>query len=597
VASYNGDLYVAGEFDGIGFDSASNIARWNGSFWSASFGGLTDEFGDPYNASGEDLYVFDNKLIVTGYFLEAGGQALENFAAYDGSTWGTLGSDPSFFSDGAFTLGEYDGELLVYDGATLTYSWNGFGWGGSIFGGAAFCFGQWNGNLVVGGIFGQMNFTSAENLIRFDGSTWHAMAEGDGARRVLAFAEWDGKLAAGGAGTAYGDASGSLVATWDGSDWAPVGEVAGVSLGFGRKVECLASYQGDLIAGGDFLMADGNPVQFVARFDGTSWHPMGAGSTSTVHALTVFNNELYGGIYESGNGVRRWDGSAWQIVGGTANSFITALGEYNGQLVVGGNFSNIGGTAVTGLATWNGSAWVAIGNSALNGTVYGLALKDGKLYIAGTFTSVDGGPANRVAVWDGSTWAAVGNGVNNRIFDMVVFGGDIIVTGEFTADGGGAPLNRIARWDGSSWQPMGSGIDDDGQALGSFQGKLFVGGDFTHAGGTAARGISSWGMVQTSAQGPLPAGDLGRLRAFPNPLRTRTAVAFELMTPGDAALSVFDLRGRRVSLELFPGLAAGQHELPWDGHDEGGRPVAAGVYFLRVQAGAEVVQGRVTVVR
>jgi hypothetical protein len=46
----------------------------------------------------------------------------------------------------------------------------------------------------------------------------------------------------------------------------------------------------------------------------------------------VFNDELYGGIYDGGNGVRRWDGSAWQIVGGTANSFITALGGYD-QLV------------------------------------------------------------------------------------------------------------------------------------------------------------------------------------------------------------------------------------------------------------------------
>jgi len=34
--------------------------------------------------------------------------------------------------------------------------------------------------------------------------------------------------------------------------------------------------------------------------------------------------------------------------------------------------------------------------------------------------------------------------------------------------------------------------------------------------------------------------------------------------------------------------------VPWDGRDEGGRPVAAGVYFYRLESGREV-RSRTTV--
>ena len=44
-------------------------------------------------------------------------------------------------------------------------------------------------------------------------------------------------------------------------------------------------------------------------------------------------------------------------------------------------------------------------------------------------------------------------------------------------------------------------------------------------------------------------------------------------------------------------LAAGQHALPWDGHDDDGRPVSAGVYFMRLDAGPVRETRRLVVAR
>ncbi|MCA9751487.1 MAG: T9SS type A sorting domain-containing protein [Gemmatimonadetes bacterium] len=69
---------------------------------------------------------------------------------------------------------------------------------------------------------------------------------------------------------------------------------------------------------------------------------------------------------------------------------------------------------------------------------------------------------------------------------------------------------------------------------------------------------------------------------FPNPFRASTALRFGLTRAGSASLSVFDAAGRRVRSLGESSLTAGEHELVWDGRDAAGRPVAAGVYFLRL---------------
>jgi photosystem II stability/assembly factor-like uncharacterized protein len=72
--------------------------------------------------------------------------------------------------------------------------------------------------------------------------------------------------------------------------------------------------------------------------------------------------------------------------------------------------------------------------------------------------------------------------------------------------------------------------------------------------------------------------------AFPNPFSTATTVSFTLGRGCDVSVDVFDVKGRRVRALAHGLLAAGRHELVWDGRDEGGDRVSAGIYFARVSA-------------
>lgn len=70
---------------------------------------------------------------------------------------------------------------------------------------------------------------------------------------------------------------------------------------------------------------------------------------------------------------------------------------------------------------------------------------------------------------------------------------------------------------------------------------------------------------------------------FPNPFNPDTTLRFSLSHPQAVRLSIVDARGRVVR-NFAPGwLPAGSHELPWNGRDADGAPVASGVYYVRLQ--------------
>ena len=80
----------------------------------------------------------------------------------------------------------------------------------------------------------------------------------------------------------------------------------------------------------------------------------------------------------------------------------------------------------------------------------------------------------------------------------------------------------------------------------------------------------------------LPATDrLGG--CFPNPFNPRTKIRFELAHPTVVDLRIYDLQGRLVRVLVSDEmLVSGKHESEWNGRDEGGAEVAAGVYLYRL---------------
>jgi hypothetical protein len=73
----------------------------------------------------------------------------------------------------------------------------------------------------------------------------------------------------------------------------------------------------------------------------------------------------------------------------------------------------------------------------------------------------------------------------------------------------------------------------------------------------------------------------------PNPFNPRTTIRFDLPEPARVDLEIYDAAGRVVRRLLREeSRKAGGHTAVWNGRDDAGRQVAAGVYFCRLRAGA-----------
>lgn len=76
-------------------------------------------------------------------------------------------------------------------------------------------------------------------------------------------------------------------------------------------------------------------------------------------------------------------------------------------------------------------------------------------------------------------------------------------------------------------------------------------------------------------------------RAAPNPFFAATVLAFDLAREADVRLVIYDSAGRAVRELLGARLSAGAQRSAWDGRDDRGRPVSAGVYFYELIAAGE----------
>jgi hypothetical protein len=177
---------------------------------------------------------------------------------------------------------------------------------------------------------------------------------------------------------------------------------------------------GTVFAAGDFTIADANLTNRIARWDGTTWQPLGTGLTA-----------------------------------GT----IEAMAELpNGDLVVGGSFTAIGGITTRNLAVWNGSVWSSIGDLGQGGGSRVSALRrlaNGELIAAGAFTVAGGVAVDNVARWDGTTWSSTGAAQGwDRVQHLQPMpNGDLVAVG--VQSGPGFTLSPIARWNGLAWSAAG----------------------------------------------------------------------------------------------------------------------------------------------
>jgi hypothetical protein len=282
-------LYAGGAFSSAGGTTCANIAKWNGTSWSAlgTGAGTSQE-------TVEALAVFDDgtngpELIVGGNFATAGGTAASRIAKWNGSSWSVLGTgmgpNTGFQSAPVFAL-------AVYDDGT----------GPELFAGGDF--------TTAGGV-------AAPYIARWNGSSWASVGSGMN-KSVRALAVYDdgsgSALYAGGDFTSAGGISANGIARWNGSSWQAVGGGVGFSVTGVEALSVINDGTGSaLYVGGSFTTAAGGSALRIAKWDGTAWSALGAGMNGFVDALEGFDD---------GSGVAVYAGGGFTNAGGLAANYI-----------------------------------------------------------------------------------------------------------------------------------------------------------------------------------------------------------------------------------------------------------------------------------
>jgi len=426
----------------------------------------------------------------------------------------------------------------------------------------------------------------------------------------------DGSIYVGGTFTLAGGEPVNHVARWDGAAWIPLGE--GVGAGAQTPIVYALSVgpDGALYAGGLFTTAGGQEANRIARWDGEAWSPLGAGvAGSDFPSVRALAWDASGALYAAGSfttaggapaaNIARWDGEAWSPLGAGLGANTTALVfDGDGALYAGGRFTTAGGTPAVRVARWDGEAWSALGSGIAGGllaNVFALAVAtDGTLYVGGSFTTAGGSPAANVAQWDGEAWSAVGSGLTGPGANVLALsldaGGTLYAGGRFTTSGE-ASVPRVARWNGEAWASLGAGVaGESSPAVFAFapgsDGGLTVAGVFETVDAEPANNVARWLPATTSAEEGLAADGALALSVSPNPARERATLRVQLLAPGPATVTVYDVLGRVAVAPVERLLGEGVQEVGLDL-----RSLAPGMYVARVVRGTETASVRFTVVR
>ncbi|MBX3358673.1 MAG: hypothetical protein KF745_09615 [Phycisphaeraceae bacterium] len=551
VAQFDGQVWTSAGFpfgwvsvlkvldlDGPGPEGPTLVAvgdglfRFDGGVWTPLAPG-------GFNSAITAVEVFDEdgagpnppRLFVGGQFTEVGGVEARGVARWDGSNWTGVGVGAGVSLNHSVTA-----LAVVDDGA-----------GPQLYVGGNF--------LVAGGAI-------RPGLVKWTGTQWADSAIG-------------APLYAGELG---GD---SQVAVWV---MAPIEDDEGPALVIGGKFGIF----------GNVMSGD------VALRRGTRLVALGAGLLREAYGIELHDDGMNpgGSVYltcpvgssTSRRSVSRLDEDRWEYVAGAGSPIDARVlhshtfpGEPRASLIVGGGLlgSNL-------LSRLDGTSWSAVGG-APNGAVATIASltlpgRPGpELVVGGQFTTIGGTLLNGIGAYDGAVWRPLGTGVSGTpgptaveavvVFDDGSGGGPRLIAGGSFKLAGGTVANLVASWDGVAWSPMdgltGSNVsalavyDDDGE--GPNPARLYAGGTFGIDGSPEAQAFARWNGTRWEA----PA-------AVSPPLSVYSLTVHDVDGPGGPTHPVLIVGGDFLAGSAFLGLAAfdgaGWTQLPMTAAASG-RPV------------------------
>ncbi len=202
----------------IGTTTASRIARWDGTNWSALGKGLTAAYNGNVLAV-RAIKAQGNDLFVGGSFSAVDNVPAYNVAMWDGNNWNPLGIG---VDDSVFAVETTDTDVYVGGNFTNAYDYSG-------------------GYLV-------------NRIARWDGNYWWPLGLGvNGTVNVIRSAA--GLVYVGGSFTSANGVTVNRIAVWDGANWSSLG--TGTANGVSGTVTSILVDGTDVYVGGSFTTAGG----------------------------------------------------------------------------------------------------------------------------------------------------------------------------------------------------------------------------------------------------------------------------------------------------------------------------------------------------
>ena len=92
------------------------------------------------------------------------------------------------------------------------------------------------------------------------------------------------------------------------------------------------------------------------------------------------------------------------------------------------------------------------------------------------------------------------------------------------------------------------------------------------------------------------------LRNYPNPFNPETWIPYQLATPAEVALTIYDMNGQLIRYLAVGHQAAGMYRnrsraIYWDGRNQLGEPLASGLYFYTLTAGEFTATRRMVILK
>lgn len=610
------DVWVAPNGEGFAVGNNGIILRWNGAQWVHAASSVDQHLQGVWGTSDDNVYAVG----YNGHILH-----------FNGSNWSSMNSGTTIQLNDIWGHSENLIFAVGEGGTVLRY--NGSSWSTQVSGttkGLKGVSGSGANNVVAVGDDGM--------IIRFDGAGWSEMEDPDTDSNWNAvWVHHATDLVVVGANQAYTHFNGEYWMQYPNPPepgyypdfnalWAPTSESVLAVSGSGKITKItdegweypaggFTNYLSDIWAfEGDNAFAISN-VEWdsgLFQYDGISWQPMLEFGFPPQNALWGFGpDQLYSvGEYGSfflydGEDVMElsWgEDQPYNGIWGTSPSDIFIVGDGSTLLHYDGDSltdmtseAPVAGLSLQGVWGSSGSNVFVVGPSMIfhfNGVDWTTHFQD----LAGNPDFQD--------IW--------GSGPS-----------DIFAVG---------PEDYVYHYNGSGWTPQPSGLSP-GYNLASVWGTsptdvyaVSSAGEVIHFDGI------SWTQVEQLTDNPLTGvhcldpcnvfvvGERGTILTFsepdltatppdirprshvlhtntPNPFNPTTTIRFELSTPANVQLEIFDVSGHRVVILVQGHRGAGEHVVSWDGRTDQGAMAGSGVYFYRLVTPKETLARKMVLLK